>query len=86
MNEGNATKEKVKALTKELRIEKLLTVQEDEQLLSVDQKIKTMATKAVQAFQLSEEHNIVLFSWYYKGFELLKRYLVKHGPEVDPGL
>ena len=29
MNEGNATKEKVKALTKELRIEKLLTVQED---------------------------------------------------------
>ena len=30
MNEGNATKEKVKALTKELRIEKLLMVQEDE--------------------------------------------------------
>ena len=50
MNEGNATKEKVKALTKELRIKKLLTVQEDEQLLSTNQKIKTVATKAIQAF------------------------------------
>nr|POE82652.1 hypothetical protein CFP56_78272 [Quercus suber] len=29
MDKGNATKEKVKALTKELRTEKLLTVQED---------------------------------------------------------
>ena len=25
----------------------------------------------------------MLFSWYYKGFELLCRYLVKHPSEVD---
>ena len=25
----------------------------------------------------------MLFSWYYKGFELLRRYLVKHPSEVD---
>jgi len=25
----------------------------------------------------------VLFSWYYKGFELLRRYLVKHPIRVD---
>ena len=42
-----------------------------------------MAAKAVQAFQITEEYNIVLFNWYYKGFELLRRYLVKHGLEVD---
>ena len=42
-----------------------------------------MAVKAVQAFQIIEEYNIVLFNWYYKGFELLRRYLVKHGLEVD---
>lgn len=37
-----------------------------------------MASKVVQAFQLIEEYNIVFFSWYYKGFKLLRRYLVKH--------
>ena len=25
----------------------------------------------------------MLFNWYYKGFELLRRYLVKHPSEVD---
>ena len=42
-----------------------------------------MAAKAIQAFQLTEEYNIVLFSWYYKGFELLRRYMVKHPSRVN---
>ena len=42
-----------------------------------------MATKVVQAFQLTEEYNTVFFSWYYKGFELLRRYMVKHPSGVD---
>ena len=42
-----------------------------------------MAAKAVQAFQQTEEYNIVLFNWYYKGFELLRRYFVKHPFAVD---
>ena len=62
---------------------KLLTVQRDKRLLAANQKIKTVVAKAVQAFQLTEEYNIVLFNWYYKGFELLRRYLVKHGLGVD---
>lgn len=58
-------------------------MQKDEQLQAMNQKIKFMATKAVQAFQLTEEYNTVLFSWYYKGFELLKRYMVKHPSRVN---
>ena len=42
-----------------------------------------MAAKAIQAFQQTEEYNIVLFNWYYKGFELLQRYFVKHPFAVD---
>ena len=42
-----------------------------------------MATKAVQAFQLTEEYNTVLFSWYYKGFKLLRQYMVKHPSGVN---
>ena len=42
-----------------------------------------MATKAIQAFQLTEEYNTVLFSWYYKGFKLLRQYMVKHPSGVN---
>ena len=37
-----------------------------------------MAAKSIEAFQQTEEYNTVLFSWYYKGFELLRRFLIKH--------
>ena len=48
-----------------------------------NQKVKSITAKVVQAFQLTDDYNMVLFSWYYKGFELLRRYLVKHGLGVD---
>ena len=47
------------------------------------EKIKTIAAKAVEAFQQTDEYNTVLFSWYFKGFELLRRYLVKHPAGMD---
>ena len=49
------------------------------------EKVKTIATKAVEAFQQTDEYNTVLFSWYYKGFELLWQYLIKHFTGVDLG-
>ena len=36
-----------------------------------------------KAFQQTDEYNTVLFSWYFKGFELLRRYLIKHPTGVD---
>ena len=39
--------------------------------------------KAVHAFQATNEYNTILFQWYFKGFELLKRYLIKHGPRTN---
>ena len=49
-------------------------VEKDDQLL---------AAKAVEAFQQTNKHNTMLFSWYFKGFELLRRYLVKHSVGMD---
>ena len=37
----------------------------------------------MEAFQTTDEYNTVLFSWYFKGFELLRRYLVKHPAGVN---
>ena len=49
------------------------------------EKVKTIAAKAVEAFQKTDEYNTVLFSWYYKGFEFLWQYLIKHFTGVDLG-
>ena len=39
--------------------------------------------KAVHAFQTTDEYNTILFRWYFKVFELLRRYLIKHGLGTD---
>ena len=85
MGEANTLKEKVKALSDDLRAERQLTLEKDEQLLGVKESLKTIAARSVEAFQTTDEYNTVLFSWYFKGFELLKRYLVKHPSGVDLG-
>ena len=57
---------------KENRVEKQLMLQKVDQLQAANQKVKSVSTKVVQSFHLPEEYNTVLFSWYYKGFELLR--------------
>lgn len=42
-----------------------------------------IVARSVEAFQTIDEYNTVLFSWYFKGFELLRRYLAKHPTRVD---
>ena len=83
MDKANTVKEKVKALGDDLRAERQLILEKDEQLLAAKEKLKTIAAKVVEAFQQTKEYNTVLFSWYYKGFELLRQYLVKHPSGVD---
>ena len=83
MDEANTLKEKVKTLSDDLRVEKQLTLEKEEHLLAAKEKLKTIAAKAIEAFQQTDEYNTVLFSWYFKGFELLRRYFVKHPTGVD---
>ncbi|KAK9993612.1 hypothetical protein SO802_023315 [Lithocarpus litseifolius] len=83
MGEANAMKEKLKVMGDDLRAECQLLVEKDEQLVAAKEKIKTIVAKAVEAFQQTDEHNTMLFSWYFKGFELLRRYLIKHPVGVD---
>ena len=83
MDEITSLKEKVKTLDDDLKVERKLTQEKDEQLLSAKEKLITIAARSVEAFQTTDEYNTVLFSWYFKGFELLRRYLVKHPARVD---
>ena len=83
MHEVNTLKESSKTLANDLQAERQLTLEKDEQLLVAKDKLKTIAARSIEGFQQTDEYNTVLFSWYFKGFELLRRYLVKHPTDVD---
>ncbi|XP_050253607.1 uncharacterized protein LOC126699699 [Quercus robur] len=83
MDEATTLKEKVKVLEDDLRVERRLTHEKDEQLLAAKEKLVTIAARSVEAFQTTDEYNTVLFSWYFKGFELLRRYMIKHPSGVN---
>ena len=83
MDAHNTSKEEVKVLTESLEAEKLLMKQKDELLVTANQRMKATVAKAVLAFQTTEEYNTILFQWYLKGFELLRRYLLKHKPRTN---
>ena len=51
--------------------------------MAAKERVKTITTKSVEAFQQTDKYNTVLFRWYYKGFELLRRHLVKHPTRVN---
>ena len=51
MDEANTIKEEAKALGEDLKAKQQLTLEKDEQLLATKEKIKTVAAKAVEAFQ-----------------------------------
>ena len=77
MDDANQAKEKLRTLTEELRVERELTKENDKQIAAARERAKGLAAKAIEGFQQTEEYNSVLFSWYFKGFELLRRYFIK---------
>ena len=83
MDEATTLMEKVKTLSDDLKTEHQLTLEKDEQLLGAKEKLRTIAAKAIKAFQQTDKYNTVLFSWYFNDFEFLRRYLVKHPTKVD---
>ena len=83
MDTLNASKEQTKVLTEQLESENQLVKQKEDLLVSPTQRMKVAVARAVTAFQTTEEYNTILFQWYFKGFELLRRYMIKHGPGVD---
>ena len=83
MDALNNSKETTKVLTEQLESEKKMVKQKDDLLVNAGQRMKIVVAKAVTTFQTTEEYNIILFQWYFKGFELLRRYMIKHGSGID---
>ena len=83
MDALNTFKEQAKVLTEQLESKKQSVKQKDDLLATATQRMKVAVAKAVTAFQTTKEYNTILFQWYFKGFELLRRYMIKHGPGMD---
>ena len=83
MDALNNSKETTKVLTEQLESEKKMVKQKDDLLVNAGQRMKIAVAKAVTAFQTTKEYNTILFQWYFKGFELLRKYMIKHGSGVD---
>lgn len=50
MDKANISKEKAKVLSNDLRADRQLNLEKDEQLLAVKERVKTVMTKSVEAF------------------------------------
>ena len=77
MDQAMKAKEKVKELKDALKVEKMLVVQRDEEvqatLLKTDEERKKVITK----FESNHFFDLQ-FVQYFKGFELLHRWMMKH--------
>ena len=78
MNERNDAKQKIKELTEALRVDKALFVQKDEEIQAALLKTDVERDKVVQKFKRSYEFSDLQFIQYFKGFELLHRWTMKH--------
>nr|POE84857.1 hypothetical protein CFP56_72574 [Quercus suber]POF10611.1 hypothetical protein CFP56_23383 [Quercus suber] len=78
MNERNKANQRIKELTEALRMEKALVVQKDEQIQAALLKTDEERVKVIKNFKESEEFSDLQFIQYFKGFELLRRWTMKH--------
>ena len=62
MHKVNTLKESSKTLADDLRAERQLTLEKDDQLLATKEKLKTIAARSIKTFQQTDEYNIMLFS------------------------
>ena len=74
---------RMEALERENSTLKEKLIESMHEVNTLKEKLKTIAARSIEGFQQTDEYNIVLFSWYFKGFELLRRYLVNHPTGVD---
>ena len=78
MDKVNRAKEKIKELNEALKVEKMLVIQIDEEVQAALLRTSVEWEKVVDQFMKSEQFSDLQFIQYFKGFELLCRWMMKH--------
>lgn len=81
-NQANKAKAMLKKVSNQLKIEKMLVIQKDEEIQSTMLKINDVCGKAVVEFQVSETFGVITFNKFFKGFELLRCWTMKHHSNI----
>ena len=76
-------KERVAALEKSLQMEKDFSKLKDKQIRDLQFKLKKASPDAIQEFKESDLYSDDLCEYYVEGFELFRRWMAKHHPELN---
>ena len=82
MDQLTKAKEKVKELKEALNVKKKLVVQKDEEIQVAFLKIDEEHKKVIARFLESDHFSNIQFEQYFKGFELLRTWMMKHHSHV----
>ena len=82
MDQATKTKEKVKELKDALKAEKMLVVQKDEEIQATFLKTGEECEKVITKLLESDRFFDLQFIQYFKGFKLLRRWMMKHQNQV----
>ena len=82
IDQSTKAKEKVKELKEALKVEKKLVIQKDEKVQAVHLRMDEEREKVISRFLESDCFSDMLFEQYFKGFKLLRRWMMKHHGHV----
>ena len=82
MDQSTKAKEKMKELKEALKIEKKLGIQKDEEVQATLLRTDEEREKVIAKFLESDRFSNMQFEQYFKGFELLSRWMMKHHSHV----
>lgn len=81
--EPKKDKEHLKTLEKSTDTKKALSKLKGKQIDKALLKVKKTGSKAVEQFKAPDEYSDKVCDYYMEGFNLFRKYLAKHHPELD---
>ena len=81
--EAENDKERVVTLEKSLQVEKDFCNLKDKQMGNLQFKLQKVGATAMQEFKDSDSYLDELCEYYVEGFELFRKWMVKHHPDLD---
>nr|POF24448.1 hypothetical protein CFP56_10665 [Quercus suber] len=81
--EAENDKERMAALEKILQVEKDFCKLKDKQIGDLGLKLQKAGVMAVKEFKNSDKYSNELCRYYVEGFNLLKKWMAKHHPDLD---
>ena len=76
-------KERVATLEKSLQVEKYFSKLKDKQIGDLQFKLQKAGPAAVQEFKDSGPYSSKLCEYYMEGFEIFRKWMAKHHPNLD---